>query len=244
MNIIFFGSPSYTIPIVEQIKYLNYHLMGIVTQNIKKGKRNQMVKTSICVYAEKNKIKVFTPPKLGDSVFLKGIKELDSDLIIIFAYGKILPSELIKIPKYGCLNIHASILPKWRGAAPIQRALLNGDKKTGITFFKVNSELDKGDIISIRELNISDNDDNLTLQSKLSKLAVTYLQEAIDKVVNDSVFLKQNESESSYAKKICKKESLIKIVKFGYSETRMVPIYSFCKWLQKKLKNNPEYLIN
>ena len=93
LNIIFFGSPSYTIPIVEQIKYLNYHLMGIVTQNIKKGKRNQMVKTSICVYAEENKIKVFTPPKLGDSVFLKGIKELDSDLIIIFAYGKILPME-------------------------------------------------------------------------------------------------------------------------------------------------------
>ena len=164
MKIIFFGSPLYTIQIINQIKYLKNELLGVVTQNEKIGKRGKSQQTPVEIFAKKNQIRVFSPEKITDVKFVSSIRELNPDLCIIFAYGKILPSELIKIPKYGCLNIHASILPKWRGAAPIQRAILNRDKNTGITFFKINEQLDKGDIVAIHELEILEVDDNLTLQ--------------------------------------------------------------------------------
>ena len=209
MKIIFFGSPAYSIPIIDQIKTLDYDLLGVVTQNDQKIRRRKILKTAVYSYAEKKGFKIFSPSESLNDDFINEIRKLNPDLIIIFAYGKILPNKLISIPKHGCLNIHASILPKWRGAAPIQRALLSGEKKTGITFFKINEELDKGNIVSTHEIQISDKDDSLTLQIKLSKLAVENLKGAIESIVNGSGFLKQNESESSYAKKISKKESII-----------------------------------
>ncbi len=194
MKIIFFGSPKYTIPIINQIKSLKHQLLCVVTQNDKKGKGKRILKTAVSLHAEKNHIRVLSPLNLTNRDFTNEIKDLDPDLIIIFAYGKILPTELITMPKYGCLNIHASILPKWRGAAPIQRMLLNGEKETGITFFKLNKDLDKGDIILIHKTNISNDDDNLTLQTKLSKIAVQNLEKAIEYLIDGSKLLKQNDS--------------------------------------------------
>ena len=209
MKIIFFGSPIYTTYIIDQIRRLKYELLAVVTQNEKRGKRGKISKTPVAQYAEKNKLKVFAPTQLNDKKFIQEVQKLNPDLIIIFAYGKILPLNLIKIPKYGCLNIHASILPKWRGAAPIQRTILSGDNKTGITFFKINKELDKGDIVATHEFEISKDDDAISLQLKLSQLAAHHLQEIIKKIIDGSIFTKQDESKSSYANKILKDECII-----------------------------------
>ena len=228
MKIIFFGSPLYTIQIINQIKYLKNELLGVVTQNEKIGKRGKSQQTPVEIFAKKNQIRVFSPEKITDVKFVSSIRELNPDLCIIFAYGKILPSELIKIPKYGCLNIHASILPKWRGAAPIQRAILNRDKNTGITFFKINEQLDKGDIVAIHELEILEVDDNLTLQKKLSKLASNHLEDAIKKIADQSQFIKQNESNSSYAKKILKNESMIEWN--DSAENILLKVRAFAGW--------------
>ena len=228
MKIIFFGSPIYTIRIIDQIKSSKNELLAIVTQNEKKGKRGKIQKTPVEIYAKENLIKFFTPEKINDKKFITDIKQQNPDLFIIFAYGKILPLELINIPKHGCLNIHASLLPKWRGAAPIQRCILNRDKKTGITFFKIDEELDKGDIIASHELEILDDDNNLTLQSKLSKLASDYLEDSLKKIVTNANFIKQNESESSYAKKILKNES--KIEWTDSADNIVLKIKAFSGW--------------
>ncbi len=228
MKIIFFGSPAYTTLIIDQIKNLGYHLLSVVTQNEKKGKGNKILKTAVSIYAEKNNINVISPSDLAQDNFINEIRALNPDLIIIFAYGKILPNKLIMIPRYGCLNIHASILPKWRGAAPIQRTLLSGETETGITFFKINKYLDKGDIVAIHKVSISDKDDNLILQEKLSKLAAQNLGKAIQSIIDGSKLLEQNESESSYAKKILKKEC--KINWNDSAENIVLKIRAFVGW--------------
>ena len=131
-----------------------------------------------------------------------------ADLYVIYAYGKILPPELISLPKYGVINIHCSLLPKWRGAAPIQRALQNGDLKTGVTFFKIDESLDTGAIIASYEYDIKDNDHALLLEDKLTQIAIDNLEEVFSLNSSSSDFIQQNESSASYAKRYIKLKPL------------------------------------
>ena len=209
MKIIFFGSPAYSCIVIEKLILLKYELLALVTQNDKKGKRNIISKTPVTLFGEKNDIKIFNPSNLNDNKFTESIKKLKPDLILIYAYGKILPGTIIRIPKYGCLNIHCSLLPKWRGAAPIQRALLNKDKQTGVTFFKIDNKLDTGKIVSAYEYSILKSDDSLILQNKLSNLAASKLDNVLHGIKLNQELVSQNEKNASYAKKIHKNEAAI-----------------------------------
>ena len=209
MKIIFFGSPAYSCIVIEKLILLKYELLALVTQNDKKGKRNIISKTPVTLFGEKNNIKIFNPSNLNDNEFIESIKNLKPDLILIYAYGKILPETIICIPKYGCLNIHCSLLPKWRGAAPIQRALLNKDKQTGVTFFKIDNKLDTGKIVSAHEYSILKSDDSLILQNKLSNRAASKLDNVLHGIKLNQKLVSQNEKNASYAKKIHKNEATI-----------------------------------
>jgi len=209
LKIIFFGSPTYSCIVIEKLILLKYELLALVTQNDKKGKRNLITKTPVSLFGEKNDIKIFSPSDLNDNEFIESIKKLKPDLILIYAYGRILPETIISIPKYGCLNIHCSLLPKWRGAAPIQRALLNNDKQTGVTFFKIDAKLDTGKIVSVYEYSILESDDSLILQNKLSNMAASKLEDVLHQIKSNQELVNQNEKDASYAKKIHKDEAII-----------------------------------
>ena len=209
MNIIFFGSPSYSSNVLSYLVSGKHSVKAVVTQDIKTGKKRKDIKTPVGIFSEQCNRQTNYPNNLSDPKFIQTLKNSESDIFVIYAYGKILPKELIGIPKYGVINIHCSLLPKWRGAAPIQRALLNKDKTTGITFFRIDESLDTGKIISKYEYKISDSDDSLSLQESLTALAVKNIEDVFEKVMLDSNFISQDDSVATYARKLSKAESYI-----------------------------------
>ena len=206
MKIIFFGSPSYSCRVLESLLSSTNIVQAVITQNFK---NNRVAKTPVGLFGESKNINTLYPEDLSDIKLFDILQSYNADLYIIYAYGKILPSEIIALPKYGVINIHWSILPKWRGAAPIQRALQNGDSKTGVTFFKVDESLDTGAIISSHEYQIKDTDDSLALQDKLTQIAINKLEDAIELNLKASNFIDQKNLNASYAKKIQKSEAII-----------------------------------
>ncbi len=206
MNIIFFGSPSYSCKVLESLLANKHVVQTVVTQNFKNNRRT---KTPVGLLSESKNINTLYPADLSDKKFIETLKSYNADLYIVYAYGKILPPELISLPKCGVINIHCSLLPKWRGAAPIQRALEKGDLKTGVTFFKIDESLDTGAIIASYEYNIEENDHALLLEDKLTQIAVDHLEEVFLLNSNLSSFIQQNEFSASYAKKIHKAEAII-----------------------------------
>lgn len=210
MNIIFFGSPSYSSDVLSYLVSSKHSVEAVVTQDIKSSKKKKEAKTPVGIFGEQYNIQTYYPNNLSDTNFIQILKKFESDIFVIYAYGKILPKELIEIPKYGVINIHCSLLPKWRGAAPIQRALLNNDKITGITFFRIDEKLDTGKIISKYEYEISNSDDSLSLQKSLTALAVKNIEDVFEKVMLDSNFISQDDSAATYARKLSKAESFIK----------------------------------
>ncbi len=210
MNIIFFGSPSYSSDVLSYLVNSKHSVEAVVTQDIKASKKKKEAKTPVGIFGEQYNIQTYYPNNLSDPSFIQILKKFESDIFVIYAYGKILPKEIIEIPKYGVINIHCSLLPKWRGAAPIQRALLNNDKITGITFFRIDEELDTGKIISKYEYEISNSDDSLSLQKSLTALAVKNIEDVFEKVMLDSNFISQDDSAATYARKLSKAESFIK----------------------------------
>ncbi len=210
MNIIFFGSPSYSSDVLSYLVSSKHSVEAVVTQDIKASKKKKEAKTPVGIFGEQYNIQTYYPNNLSDPSFIQILKKFESDIFVIYAYGKILPKEIIEIPKYGVINIHCSLLPKWRGAAPIQRALLNNDKITGITFFRIDEKLDTGKIISKYEYEISNSDDSLSLQKSLTALAVKNIEDVFEKVMLDSNFISQDDSAATYARKLSKAESFIK----------------------------------
>ena len=206
MNIIFFGSPSYSCDVLKFLHSGKHNVSAIVTQDLKNNKSKN---TAVGNYGEQAMINTLYPSDLNDENFLNILNKINADLYIIYAYGKMLPSNIISLPKYGVINIHCSLLPKWRGAAPIQRALMNNDRKTGVTMFRVNDNLDTGEIISTYEYDIINDDNTLSLQAKLTDLAISKLDEVISINNSSKLLVRQNEMDASYAKKIKKSESII-----------------------------------
>ena len=184
-------------------------MKAVITQDIKASKKKKELKTPVGLFGEKNNLPTLYPDNLNKPKFQEELKALNADIFFIYAYGKILPKEIINLPKYGVINLHCSLLPKWRGAAPIQRALLNKDSITGITFFKIDEHLDTGNIIRSYDYNIQGDDDSLSLQDKLTDLAIENIEDIFEINLNKSEFKKQNNDLVSYAKKLSKDESLI-----------------------------------
>jgi methionyl-tRNA formyltransferase len=183
----------------------------IYTQPPKKSKRGQKINPSpIEKYCKKNKISFRNPEILNTQEELKIFKELTANLVIVVAYGKIIPKIFLEIPKFKFINIHASLLPKWRGAAPIQRAIMNGDKKVGVSIMKIEEKLDSGPVLVSKEFELDKNLTHGEIEKKLSFEGANLLIQSLKSIENgNSKFINQNHSEVTYAKKIDKNETKI-----------------------------------
>ncbi len=184
-NVVFMGTPDFSVPVLEMlIKNTNVSL--VVTQPDKEiGRKHETSMSPVKKKALENNIELFQPLKIRNDY--EKLKTLDIDLIITCAYGQILPKEVLDLPKYGCVNVHASLLPKYRGAAPIQWALFNDDFETGVTIMYMDEGMDTGDIITMSKIEIQDNDNVGTLHDKLSILGAKTLEEVLPNLFSSDV---------------------------------------------------------
>ena len=210
LKIGFMGTPSFAVPILNSLIKDNYHIEFVYTQSGRPAGRGLRKKNSeIYDVAKTNNINIRVPEKL-DHEEINFISNKEIDIIIVAAYGLILPERILKIPKYGCLNVHASLLPKWRGAAPIQRSIMAGDKKTGISYMLMDKGLDTGPVILQKETEIGENDNFLKVHDSLSLIASQTISETILKFIEGKLATKeQNDDIASYADKIEKHETKI-----------------------------------
>ena len=210
LKIGFMGTPSFAVPILNSLIKDNYHIEFVYTQSGRPAGRGLRKKNSeIYDVAKTNNINIRVPEKL-DHEEINFISNKEIDIIIVAAYGLILPERILTIPKYGCLNVHASLLPKWRGAAPIQRSIMAGDKKTGISYMLMDKGLDTGPVILQKETEIGENDNFLKVHDSLSLIASQTISETILKFIEGKLATKeQNDDIASYADKIEKHETKI-----------------------------------
>ena len=210
LKIGFMGTPSFAVPILNSLIKDNYHIEFVYTQSGRPAGRGLRKKNSeIYEVAKTKNINIRVPEKL-DHEEINFISNKEIDIIIVAAYGLILPERILKIPKYGCLNVHASLLPKWRGAAPIQRSIMAGDKKTGISYMLMDKGLDTGPVILQKETEIGENDNFLKVHDSLSLIASQTISDTILKFIEGKLAAKeQNDDIASYADKIEKHETKI-----------------------------------
>ena len=205
------GTPDFARICLSAIVENGYEVVGAVTQPDKpKGRSYKLTPPPVKVYAEEKGIAVYQPETLKDEAFLPTLSELDPDIIIVAAYGKILPKYILDYPKYGCINAHGSILPKYRGAAPIQRAIMDGEKETGITVMYMDVGLDTGDMILKETTPITEEDNFETMHDRLAEIGGRVLVEAMKQLENGTaVREKQDDSLATYAEKITKDDCII-----------------------------------
>lgn len=205
MKIVFFGTPDFAVPSLDILHKSNHEVAAVVTAPDKERGRGRKVKyTAVKEYALENNIPVLQPEKMKDETFFNSLKEISADLFVIVAF-RILPEKIFMMPKYGSFNLHGSLLPKYRGAAPIQRAIMNGDKTTGLTTFFLEEKVDTGNIIKTIELNIEREDDLGTLHDKMSEAGAKLVLETVNLIDSGSYELKkQDDSLASPAPKITK----------------------------------------
>tara|TARA_B100000579_G_scaffold424471_1_gene428917 strand:- start:3409 stop:4332 length:924 start_codon:yes stop_codon:yes gene_type:complete len=211
-KIAFMGTPDFSLPILKSLYQNGYPISVVYSQPPKKSMRGQKInKSSVQKMAENLNLKVRTPENLkGNQEELKYFKSIEPDIVVVVAYGKLIPKEFLDIPKSGFLNIHASLLPKWRGAAPIQRSIMNLDEKTGISIMQLNEELDSGPVMLKQEIKLDDKINSEQLSIKLSELGSKIISDCLDLIeVGKAKFVVQNHSEATYAKKIRKDETKI-----------------------------------
>ncbi len=184
MNIIFMGTPDFARDSLEAIYNAGHHILAVVTNPDKpKGRGMKMIASPVKEFALEHNLPVYQPVSVKNNVeFIEQIKALQPDLICVVAYGKILPKEILDIPPYGCINVHASLLPQYRGAAPIQWAILNGDTITGITTMYMDIGMDTGDMILTKEVSIGENETTGELWDRLSKIGGELLSETIKQI--------------------------------------------------------------
>lgn len=189
LNIIFMGTPDFAKDSLEAIFNAGHNLMAVVTNPDKpKGRGMKMIASPVKEFALEHNIPVYQPLNVKNNVeFIEKIKALQPDLICVVAYGKILPKEILDIPQYGCINVHASLLPKYRGAAPIQWAVLNGETVTGVTTMYMDIGMDTGDMILTKEVTIGENETTGELWDRLSKLGGELLNKTIEKIEEGTV---------------------------------------------------------
>ena len=210
LKIVFMGTPEFSIPALKILKQSKHKIVCVYTQPPKKQSRGQKIKkTAVHIFSENEGLKVKTN-KLSDEKEYEDFTKLDPDLVVVIAYGQIIPDIYLKKPNVIFLNVHASLLPKWRGAAPIERAILNKDKETGISIMKIEKKLDTGPFLKQVKVNINEETTSGELIKKLSVIGAEALKDSIELILTGkAIFKKQNEKEASYAKKIDKIETRI-----------------------------------
>ena len=212
-KIVFMGTPLFAVPILKSLYQNGYPVSVVYTQPPQKSQRGQKInKSPIQGISETLKIEYRTPGSLkANKEEYNYLKELDADIAIVVAYGQIIPKEYLSLVKKGFINIHASLLPKWRGAAPIQRSIMNLEKETGVSIMKIREKLDTGAVCNSYKIKITNDDNTETISEKLSTLAAEKILDNIDEILDDKIeFKEQNHNEASYAAKIEKTEGQIK----------------------------------
>ena len=231
-RILFMGTAPFAVPSLKKIVSSNNHLVGVYTSPAKKANRGMKLSISpVAEFAEAENIEISSPPSISSSEELKKLQEMNLDMIIVVAYGLILPEEVINLPKLGCFNVHASLLPRWRGAAPIQRAMIEGDQTTGVTIMKMDKGLDTGDIGLQKEIKIEQQNYS-ELEKELANEGAKLLINFIDRLDGSIQFAKQNDTQACYAKKIQKQEALIDWTENAEKINRRINAYnpSPCAW--------------
>ncbi len=211
MKIVFFGTSKFAVPSLIRLNESKYEISLIVTQpDRKKGRSLALGQSPVKAQAKKLKLNIHQPENASGRETLNLIKKKNADLFVVVAFGQILKKELLSLPRLYSINLHASLLPKYRGAAPINRAVINGEKKTGASIIKMNEKMDEGDIILSKEIDIHPKDTSEVLNKKLSELGADILLETISLIEKGNAKpVKQDASIASYADKLKKKDGLI-----------------------------------
>lgn len=215
MNILFMGTPDFALPTLEALYDSSDRLVGVVTQTDKpKGRGYALMPPPVKVFAAEHNIPVFQPATLRSDESVELIKDLSPDMIVVVAYGKILPPAVLEIPPMGCVNVHGSLLPKYRGAAPMQRAIIEGEKVTGVTTMYMAEGLDTGDMLLSAELTISPEDNFETVHDALAKLGAKLLIKTVEGLKAGTIERRtQDDSLATYAAKIEKADCQINFEK-------------------------------
>ena len=211
-KIVFMGTPLFAVPILKSLYQNGYQISAVYTQPPKKSQRGQKInKSPVQGIAETLNLDFRIPKSLKDNTEeFEYFKSINADLAIVVAYGQIIPKEFLSLTKKGFINIHASLLPTWRGAAPIQRSIMNLDKETGISIMKIEEKLDTGPVCNYYPIEITSKDSSETMSEKLSSLASKKILDNIDNILDDKLeFKEQNHDGATYAPKIKKSESQI-----------------------------------
>jgi len=211
MKLAFFGTPEFAVPCLDALIHSGHEIKAVITQPDRPaGRKHEVLPTPVKLLAQKHSLPVMQPEKIKAPEFLEEYKKLDLDLNIIIAFGQILPDELIYHPKNHSINIHASLLPKYRGASPINWAIINGDAHTGITYQFIEQKLDAGDIIHAEKIRIKETDTSLTIYDRLSRLSADTVLKVIESVENQSITrTKQDESQATYVTLLKKEDGKI-----------------------------------
>ena len=211
MNIVFMGTPEFALPTLEKIYNSSHSILSVITQPDRpKGRGQKQVDSPIKKFALENNLPVLQPATVNTKEFIASLLENRPDYIIVVAFGQILSETLLKVPKQFCINLHSSLLPKYRGAAPINRAILNGETRSGVTTMIMDKGMDTGDILLVDETPIEQNDDAQCLHDKLSEQGGKLVLETLSRLQkNDLLPTPQNSDLASYAPKLKKEESLI-----------------------------------
>ncbi|BBE29869.1 methionyl-tRNA formyltransferase [Tepiditoga spiralis] len=209
LRIVFMGTPDFATIVLKSLIENNYNIIGVFSQPDKpKGRGKKLLPTPVKKLAIENNIPVFQPKSVNVGNGFKSLEELNPDIVITVAYGKILKKQVIDLPKMGCWNIHASILPKYRGAAPIQRAIENGESETGISIFKIVEALDAGPVAMIEKISIENSDNLETVHDKLAELSSKMIVEFLSNLNNINL-QEQDDSKATYASKITNNDLIL-----------------------------------
>lgn len=212
MNILFLGAPDFSVPSLSVLRTLDFvDIKGVVTHPDKpKGRHLVLCPPPVKLSAERYNLPLYQPERVSSPEFIKKIKGLQLDLIIVVSFGEILTKDVLAIPGLGCINLHASLLPRYRGAGPVSWALLNGENLTGVTTFWLSSKMDSGDIILQREVEVLPSDTRGGLEDRLSYIGAELLKETLIKIKDGTATrIPQDESKATYAPKIKKEDGLI-----------------------------------
>ena len=244
MRIVFWGTPDFAVESLKELINSRHKVLAVITQPDKpKGRGKKVLPPPVKDFALKHGITVLQPSKVkGNLELYEKLRELSPDIFVVVAYGKILPKEIIELPKYKTINVHASLLPEYRGSAPIHRAILDGKEKTGVCIMEIIEELDAGDIYECKEIEIKDSDDIVSVHDKLAKEGAKLLVKVLNDIEEGKAKkVKQDDTKSTYAKPIKKEEGKIdweKSAREIFNQIRALKVWpkAFTKFRDKEIK--------
>lgn len=211
MNIVFMGTPDFAVPALESLYSKGHNISLVITQKDKqRGRGKKVLPSPVKEKALELGLNVYQPDSINTDESKEKLQQISPDVIVVVAFGQILKKQILNLPKYGCLNVHASILPKYRGAAPINWAIINGEKETGVSIMEMDEGLDTGDILKIERIPINEYDDSITIHDKLSSLGAKVIVEVLDDIEKGHINrIPQDDKLSSYAPMLSKKTGRI-----------------------------------